>query len=222
MAAPEEGLALSAARALALAGQWELTDALLASAQASGRTGQVALALARAQVAVELKQWRGTGDPAPAVDAAAALIGAAGSSDEAFDLALLRLFGDYWAELVPGGAISPPAGPGGRDPGLLDDLRDRAARLISAAPDPQARRQGCLLRRADRRQSARRAGMRGAVVRRGTGRMPARNRRRRRFRSPAVSGRLSPGGKGACGGVPALADELSDGDIRLFACDARG
>jgi len=131
----EAELALTAARALTLAGQWELADRLLASVQTSDQAVQAALALARAQVAVELRQWRGTGDPAPAIDTAAALIAAACDSEAAFDLDLLRLFRDYWAELVPGDGTPPHFGPQGRDAGVLDELRDRAGRLTAAAPD---------------------------------------------------------------------------------------
>ena len=71
MAEVEGELALTAARALILAGQWELADRLLASVQTTGQAERAALALARAQVAVELRQWRGTGDPAAAVATAA-------------------------------------------------------------------------------------------------------------------------------------------------------
>jgi tetratricopeptide (TPR) repeat protein len=135
----ETGVLLASARALILAGRWEVADRLLASALlASGGTGdpagRAALALLRAQIAVELRQWRGTGDPAAAVDAAAGLIGAVGDRDMAFDLDLLRLFRDYWAELMPADGTTPHSGPAGRDPGKLDELRDRAARLAAAAP----------------------------------------------------------------------------------------
>jgi tetratricopeptide (TPR) repeat protein len=47
---------------------------------------------------------------------------------------LLRLFRDYWTELMPEGA-APHPGPQGRDPAGLDELRDRAAGLVAAAPD---------------------------------------------------------------------------------------
>jgi hypothetical protein len=131
----EAGLALTAARALILAGRWELADRLLASIQTSDQAERAALALARAQVAVELRQWRGTGDPAAAVETAAALIAAAADKEAAFDLDLLRLFGDYWAELVPADGAAPHFGPAGRDAAVLDELRDRASRITAAAPD---------------------------------------------------------------------------------------
>jgi hypothetical protein len=125
---------LAAARALILAGRWEVADELLVSARAADPAGRAEVAVARAQVAVELRQWRGTGDPAAALDAATALIAAGGSPQTAFDLELLRLFSDYWAELMPGGGVPPHFGPAGRDPRVLDELRDRAARLAAAAP----------------------------------------------------------------------------------------
>ena len=126
---------IAAARALILAGQWEVADRLLASIQASDQAERVAVALARAQIAVELRQWRGTGDPAPAIGIAAAVIAAAADTEAAFDLSLLRLFRDYWAELVPADGTPPHLGPEGRDPATLDELRDRAEHLTAAAPD---------------------------------------------------------------------------------------
>jgi hypothetical protein len=128
-------LVLAAARALILAGQWELADRLLASAQTGDQAQRVALALARAQVAVELREWRGTGSPAAALDTAAALIAASADQEAAFDLGLLRLFADYWAELVPGEGTAPHFGPHGRDAAVLAELRERARRLAAAAPD---------------------------------------------------------------------------------------
>jgi hypothetical protein len=127
--------ALTAARALTLAGQWELADRLLASVQTSDQAERAALALARAQVAVELRQWCGTGDPATALDIAAALIAAAADKEAAFDLDLLRLFRDYWAELVPADGTPPHFGPQERDAAVLDELRDRAGHLTATAPD---------------------------------------------------------------------------------------
>jgi hypothetical protein len=131
----EGELALTAVRALILAGQWELADRLLASVQTSDQAERAALALARAQVAVELRQWRGTGDPAAALDTAAAQIAAAADKEAAFDLDLLQLFRDYWAELVPADGTPPHFGQHGRDVAVLDELRDRAGRLTATAPD---------------------------------------------------------------------------------------
>jgi tetratricopeptide (TPR) repeat protein len=134
VATVEGSLVLETARTLILAGQWDLADRLLASAASAEAAERAALALLRAQVAVEIRQWRGTGDPAAAVDAAAALIEAAGHPELAFDLDLLRLFRDYWAEMMPGGGTPPHFGPEGRAPAVLDELRDRAARLVATAP----------------------------------------------------------------------------------------
>lgn len=144
MAEVESSLVLETARALILAGQWDLADRLLASARPTGPAEpaeRAALALLRAQVAAEIRQWRGAGDPTAAVDAAAALIEAAGDPGLAFDLDLLRLFRDYWAEMMPDDGTPPHFGPEGRDPAMLDELRDRAGRLVAAAPgDRQAAR----------------------------------------------------------------------------------
>jgi tetratricopeptide (TPR) repeat protein len=129
------GPLLAAARALILAGQWELADRLLASIQASDQAERAAVALARAQIAVELRQWRGTGDPAPAIGTAAAVIASSADTGAAFDLSLLRVFRDYWAELVPADGTPPHLGPEGRDPATLDELRDQAEHLTAAAPD---------------------------------------------------------------------------------------
>jgi tetratricopeptide (TPR) repeat protein len=130
----EGGLLLEAAQALARAAGWELADRLLASAGSTDQAERAQLAVARAQIAVEVRQWRGTGDPAPAIDAAAALLDVPADRDAAFDLDLLRLFRDYWTELIPEGA-APHLGSEGRDAARLDELRDRAGGLVSAAPD---------------------------------------------------------------------------------------
>ena len=135
MAEVDGGLLLEAAQALVRAAEWELADRLLASAGNLDRAERARLAVTRAQIAVEVRQWRGTGDPAPAIDAAtAALPDLPAGRGAAFDLDLLRLFRDYWTELVPEGA-APHLGPAGRDSAGLDELRDRAAGLVAAAPD---------------------------------------------------------------------------------------
>lgn len=107
----------------------------LASTQTGDPAERAALALVRAQVAVEVRQWRGTGDPAAAVGTAAALIAASADEESAFDLEVLRLFGSYWAELMPGDGTAPRFGPDGRDAGVLAELRERAGRLAATAPD---------------------------------------------------------------------------------------
>ena len=134
MAEVDGGLLLEAAQALVRAAEWELADRLLAASGNLDRAERAGQAVTRAQIAVEVRQWRGTGDPAPAIDAAAALPDLPADSGAAFDLDLLRLFRDYWTELVPEGA-APHLGPAGRDPAGLDELRDRAACLVAAAPD---------------------------------------------------------------------------------------
>jgi hypothetical protein len=128
---------LAAARSLILAGRWETAGQLLAATATSEPAEQALLALARAQAAVELRQWRGTGDPAPALAEAAAQIAAAGPPGAALDLDLLRLFADYWGQLLPAGGHTPGFGPAGRDPAVLAGLTRRAEALLAAAPDPR-------------------------------------------------------------------------------------
>src|SRR6202012_2538854 len=101
--------------------------------------GKAEVALARAQLAVEVHQWQGAGDPAAALDTAAARTGDRADPGLAFDLALLRLFSDYWAELVPGDGRPPFFGPEGRDPAVLDELDRRAGHLAATASDARRR-----------------------------------------------------------------------------------
>jgi tetratricopeptide (TPR) repeat protein len=126
-------LVLGAAQELIRSGRWELADELLAATRTTDQAEQAALALGRARVAVELRQWRGAGDPADAVAAAAGHIAALADAAAAFDLELLRMFSDYWAELSAGGG--PQLGPAGRHAGVLAELRDRSGRLAATAPD---------------------------------------------------------------------------------------
>ena len=136
MAEIDGELLRTAARALMMAGQWHLADRVLASAVPGNQAERTALAVARARVAVEIREWRGEGDPAGAVGAATALAAASADEEAAFDLDLLRLFADYWAELVPGDGGEPHVGPGQRDAAVLAELSERAGRLAAAAPDP--------------------------------------------------------------------------------------
>jgi hypothetical protein len=146
VAGPDTGAAIAAAGGLILAAQWELADRLLASAGPADAAGQAAVALHRARIAVELRQWRGEGDPAPALAKAEAAASGQGG-DAVLDLGLLRLFSDYWSELMPGDR-PPQFGPAGRDPAAVAGLRDRADRLAARTgseatgtdPGAQARR----------------------------------------------------------------------------------
>jgi tetratricopeptide (TPR) repeat protein len=131
------GAVLAAARSLMLAGQWENAGRLLAATATADPAERALLALARAQAAVEIRQWRGTGDPAPALAEAGTLIAGSGPPGAALDLDLLRLFADYWAELMPAGGRPPGFGPDGRDPAVLAGLSQRAEALLDVAPDPR-------------------------------------------------------------------------------------
>lgn len=104
-------------------------------AAADGQAGAAEVALARAQLAAEVHQWQGTGDPAAALNVATVRVGDRGDPGLAYDLELLRLFSDYWAELIPGDGRPPSFGPAGRDPAVLDDLDRRARQLTQTAPD---------------------------------------------------------------------------------------
>lgn len=128
---------LSAASALMRSARWAEAAQLLAAAE--GPAGEAEVALARAQLAVEVRQWQGAGDPAAALDTAAARTGDRADPGLAFDLALLRLFSDYWAELVPGDGRPPFFGPEGRDPAVLDELDRRAGHLAATASDARRR-----------------------------------------------------------------------------------
>src|SRR5262249_54294375 len=108
-----------------LTGQWEDASALLGATATADPAEQALLALARAQAAAEIRQWRGTGDPAPALGEAAAQIASAGPPGAALDLDLLRLFADYWAELFPADGRTPSFGSAGRDPAVLAELSQR-------------------------------------------------------------------------------------------------
>jgi hypothetical protein len=127
----EGGLLVAAAYALMRAARWAEAGQLLAAADRPELAAEVALA--RAQLAVEVHQWQGTGDPAAALDLAAARAGDRRDPGLAYDLELLRLFGDYWAELIPGDGRPPSFGPQGRDPAVLDELDRRARHLTTTA-----------------------------------------------------------------------------------------
>lgn len=119
-----------------LAGRWELARELLDETVACGPAEAGHLALARAQLAVERRQWHGEGSPSPALNEAAQVISESRDERIAQDLELFRLFSDYWAALQPAGPGQPPRfGPDSHDPADLDRLRDRAEWLAGAAPD---------------------------------------------------------------------------------------
>jgi tetratricopeptide (TPR) repeat protein len=124
---------VSAAYALMRAARWVEASQLLAAAEEPKLAA--AVALARAQLAVEVHEWQGTGDPTAAINAAAASTGDSRDSGLAYDLDLLRLFNDYWAELIPADGRPSTFGPEGRDPVVLDDLDRRAGQLTETAPD---------------------------------------------------------------------------------------
>ncbi|MGH3166449.1 MAG: hypothetical protein ACRDN0_11225 [Trebonia sp.] len=121
------------------AGQWAPALDLLAAAAPADEAERATLAVMAAEVAVNRDFWCGTADSdsfvAAAVDAAAS--GSAGGGGSAtvvtWDLELLRLRGDYYAELA--GPDGPRFGPEGRDASFVGELGERAAVLRGTAPD---------------------------------------------------------------------------------------
>jgi tetratricopeptide (TPR) repeat protein len=139
---------VAAARALMRAGQWDLADETLAAATAGDAAESAALAVARAEVAVEKDFWRQTkgegevGEGSTALERATRALtetSAAGDRDLPHDLQFLQLWHDYATELFSGDGGAPRFGPEGRDLAMVAELSDRAERLRAAAPDPARR-----------------------------------------------------------------------------------
>jgi hypothetical protein len=126
---------VAAATALARAGRWDNADALLAATVAGDPAGRAALALAAADTAVDRDMFTGSRRGPAALDAAEPLVAEAGELVLRWDLAALRLYSDYQAELFGGGAGMPEFGPDGRDPARVEELKARADRLTVDAPD---------------------------------------------------------------------------------------
>lgn len=125
----------AAARALMLAGQWDRAAELLAAATTAGEPGeQAVLAVAAAEVGVDQDFWLRTRRAFPLLDTAAEAVAMAGGPGQfSFDLEFLRLRHDYGTALfdADGQWIEPSA----RDPRVVGEFADRAARLRSASPD---------------------------------------------------------------------------------------
>jgi hypothetical protein len=137
-------LVLATARALMMAARWELAGHLLDTSNPGSPAERALLALGRAEAAVQLRQWRGTGDPAaPLADAASQMANA--GREAAADLELLRLFADYWEQLLPADGSNTGFGPAGRDPAALAELTRRAQRLLTTAPGPRQAAQAAFL-----------------------------------------------------------------------------
>ena len=126
---------IAAARALMLAGRWAQAAGLLDQTLAGDPGERAALAVTRAEVAVDQDFWCRTNlGSAILQQASAAAAGAPRDPGVDFDLELLRLRHDYAAELF-GPDDAPRFGPEGRDAIVIDDLASRAARLVATAPD---------------------------------------------------------------------------------------
>jgi len=127
-----------AARALAHAGQWPRALELLAVVGPDGEAERAVLAVAAAEVSVDHDFWCGTKGAAAhlaraAETVAADAVASAGHGTLSWDLDLIRLRHDYYAELI--GPDGPRFGPEGRDTRVTEDLAARAARLRQTAPD---------------------------------------------------------------------------------------
>lgn len=134
MAEIDAAVLADASRALILAGQWERAADLLAAAT-NGRDGErAALAVAAAEVAVDHDFWRGTRRASSFLIAAdAALATTAEPAQLAFALDFLRLRHDYLSALFNAdGEFIEPAD---RDPRVVAEFTERAARLRSVSPD---------------------------------------------------------------------------------------
>jgi hypothetical protein len=135
---------VAVAAALVKAGRWDTADRLLAATRAGDTAGRAALALAAAAAAVDRDMFTGTHRAPVALAAAEPLVAAAGDLVARWDLATLRLYAGYQAELFgraqdegegDGGRQVPAFGPDGRDPARAAELMARADRLTVDAPD---------------------------------------------------------------------------------------
>jgi hypothetical protein len=121
---------VAAAGALVRAGRWDTADRLLAATSAATGAGdppgRAALAVAAAEVAVDRDMFTGSRRAPEALAAADGPVTAAGDPVLRWDLARLRLFADYQAELFA---------PDERDPARLAELAAQADRLTVDAPD---------------------------------------------------------------------------------------
>jgi len=136
MAEIAAGSLAAAARGLMLAGRWAQAAELLAAASTASEGERAVLAVADAEVAVDQDFWCRTDRGSPALSRATAAVAAASADPVlSFDAEFLRLRHDYACELFGQDGGKPRFGPSGRDPGVIDDLAARAARLRTTVPD---------------------------------------------------------------------------------------
>ena len=125
---------IAAARDLACGGRWHRAVSLLDATTVTGGQARALLALAAAEVTVA-EEWFGetsaaAGRLSTAQEACATADLEPGSR---WDLAFLRLRHDYFDQLL--GPEGFRAGPDGKDPDALADIRARAGELRGLAPD---------------------------------------------------------------------------------------
>jgi tetratricopeptide (TPR) repeat protein len=125
---------IAAARDLAQGGRWHSAARLLDAISATDAQVRALLALAAAEVALESDWFGGTNVAAGRLSAAEEVCATADLDPGShWDLAFLRLRHEYFGNLLSAGQFC--AGPEGKDPDALADLRRRAGELREQAPD---------------------------------------------------------------------------------------
>jgi hypothetical protein len=128
------GEVIAAAHELAHAGRWGRAASLLDATTAASAQARALLALAAAKVALESDWFGGTSAAAGRLSTAEEACSAADlDPGSRWDLAFLRLRYDYYDQLR--GPDGFRAGPEGKDPDALADIRSRAGELRGLAPD---------------------------------------------------------------------------------------
>lgn len=123
---------VTAARELSQAGRASTALALLDGVETADPAARALVALAAAEVELQ-RGWFADFTAVPARLARAEAMAAALDTDDAWDLAFLRLRFDYATMIMPGGRFQP--GPEGKDAAAMAELRARAGDLRDSAPD---------------------------------------------------------------------------------------
>ncbi|HET6987464.1 MAG TPA: hypothetical protein VFI00_12655 [Kribbella sp.] len=128
---------VTAATHLMRAGQWTAATNLLASAHTDDPAEDRALALARAEVAVDQDFAQQTDHAPAALKAVTQLVDESSDPTVGWDVEMLRFRKDYGTALVQSGELT--FGPEGRDEAASAALADRAEQLGGSAPDDARR-----------------------------------------------------------------------------------
>jgi tetratricopeptide (TPR) repeat protein len=134
LAAPE---VIAAASQLMRAAQWTAAADLVRAARTDDPVEQRALALIRAEIAVDQDFAQQTDTAGPALAAVARALETLPHATTSWDLEMLRLRMDYSNELFASDATTP--GPDDRDRAITEVLAERAAQLLDQAPDDTRR-----------------------------------------------------------------------------------